>query len=302
MAIQIKAIKQRIKSISNIKKITKTMEMVAVSKMKKAINRSSASRDYTRYALEILVTLAKARKVRHPLLEYGKGDKTLLVILASNKGLCGGYNTNIFKVVSKYKQKNPAETECIVIGKQAEKIAQKNKFKIIASFHEFSDDLNLDEINSVVKVIIDEFTNFKKYKNVVVVYTEFIKQMIYQPNVKEILPVSMKTTRNIVEETEQDRDYSRFNNKSMALYLFEPDEERVLDQVIPNLLLAVFFQIALESIASEHSSRMFAMKNATDNANQLLDDLSLVYNKARQANITQEVAEIIAGAESLNTK
>ena len=300
MSIQIKAVKQKINSIGNIRKITKTMELVAVSKMRKSINRSSASRIYSRYALEILVTLFKVRKVHHPLLEPGKGNKTLLVIIASNKGLCGGYNANISKTVSKYKNKINNEIECIAIGKQAEKIALKNKLKIIASFHELGDEFEAEEIGSLREMILKEFLYSKNYRNVAIAYTEFIKQMVYEPNIKEILPVSMKTTRNIIEEIEKDREEHRFDKKNMALYLFEPNEEKVLNEIIPNLLSAIISQIVLESLASEHSSRMFAMKNATDNANQLLEDLSLIYNKARQTNITQEVAEIIAGAEALN--
>ena len=276
------------------------MEMVAVSKMRKSINRSISSRVYSRYALEILVTLFKMRKVSHPLLCYGKGDKTLLVILASNKGLCGAYNTNVSKSVAKFKTQNENEIECIVVGKQAEKIALRNKLKVIASFHEFGDEIDIEETNSLEKVVINEFVNSKKYKNVVIAYTEFVKQMLYRPTVKEIVPVSMKTTRNIIEEIEKDRETDRFDKKSMSPYQFEPSEQEVLDEMIPNLLSALISQIGLEALASEHSSRMFAMKNATDNADQLLEDLSLIYNKARQANITQEVAEIIAGAEALN--
>lgn len=300
MAVQIKTIKQKINSIKNIKKITKTMELVAVSKMKKAVSRSQASREYARYALEILVTLAKVKKIPHPLLKPGVGDKTLLLIIASNKGLCGSYNTNISKLITKYKQTIQTEMECITVGKQAEKIAQRHKFKVIASFQEFGDDFGIDEIRTLRQILIKEFLDSKKYQNVVVAYTEFIKQMQYETSIKEILPVSMKTTRKIIEEMHQGREQARFDKQSLALYLFEPDEERVLDKTIPSLLSATLFQVMLESSASEHSSRMFAMKNASDNASQLLDDLSLIYNKARQANITQEVAEIIAGAEALN--
>jgi len=300
MSIQTKAIKQKIASVKNIRKITKTMEVVAVAKMRKSINKSLASRVYSRYALEILISLTKARHIKHPLLENGKGDKTLLIIIASNKGLCGGYNTNIFKIVSKYKNKVNNEIECVVVGRQAEKIAFKNKLKIISSFSELGDEFETNEVRSLVKIMLDEFLVHKKYKNVAIVYTEFIKQMTYEPQVREILPISMKTARNIIEEIEVGRDTSRFDKKSMALYLFEPDEERVLNEIIPNLLTALLSQIILEALASEHSSRMFAMKSATDNASQLLEELSLIYNKARQANITQEVAEIIAGAEALS--
>ncbi len=300
MAVQSKIIKQKMLSVGNIKKITKTMEMVSVSKMRKAVSNSLASRQYARYALELLVTLAKERNIPNPLLEEGKGDKTLIVIVASNKGLCGGYNVNISKAVSKFKKENQ-DLECIAIGKQAERIANRNNLKIVASLNDFKEDVTLDEIDLLKKIILKEFIELKKYKNVSIVYTQFIKQLEYSPSIKEIIPVSAKTTRNILEETDKGSVDDRFDKKSMALYLFEPSEERVLDKVIPELLGATLFQIILEAQASEHSSRMVAMKNATDNAGELLDDLRLTYNRARQTGITQEVAEIIGGAEALNT-
>jgi F-type H+-transporting ATPase subunit gamma len=302
MAIQSKIIKQKMTSIGSIKKITKTMEMVSVSKMKKAVSNSLASREYARYALELLVTLAKERNIPHPLLEEGPGSKRLLVIVASNKGLCGGYNVNISKSVSKFKEKYIDEDiDCVTIGKQSERIAKRNKLNIIASITEFGENITLEEIEILNKIILKEFVEFKNYKNVSIAYTQFVKQLDYRPNIREIIPVSSKTSRNIIEEMETGSTAERFNKKSMALYLFEPNEERVLDKVIPDLMSAILLQIMLEAQASEHSSRMVAMKNATDNAGELLDDLKLTYNRARQAGITQEVAEIIGGAEALNT-
>jgi F-type H+-transporting ATPase subunit gamma len=301
MAIQTKIIKQKMTSIGSIKKITKTMEMVSVSKMKKAVNNSLISREYSRYALEILITLAKERSVPHPLLENGYGKKELLIIVASNKGLCGGYNVNISKSVAKFIEKNKDfEIECLTIGRQAERISKRNKLKIIASINEFGENITLEEIDVLKKIIIDKFINTKIYKSVSIVYTQFVKQLEYKPFVREIIPVSLKTARNIIEETIEGSIDERFEKNSMSLYLFEPNEERVLEKVIPDLLSAILLQIMLEAQASEHSSRMVAMKNATDNAGELLDDLKLTYNRARQSGITQEVAEIIGGAEALN--
>jgi F-type H+-transporting ATPase subunit gamma len=302
MAIQTKIIKQKMTSIGSIRKITKTMEMVSVSKMKKAVTNSLVSREYSRYALELLVTLAKERSMSHPLLEEGAGQRELLVIIASNKGLCGGYNVNISKSVSKFIKKNEGiEIEALTVGRQAERIAKRNKLKIIASINELGENIYLDEIEVLKKIIIDNFLLSKNFKNVSIVYTQFVKQLEYKPYIREILPVSLKTTRNIIEETEAGSVDERFDKKSMSLYLFEPSEERVLEKVIPDLLSAILLQIMLEAQASEHSSRMIAMKNATDNAGELLDELTLTYNRARQAGITQEVAEIIGGAEALNT-
>lgn len=289
-------------SIGNIKKITRTMEMVSVSKMKRAVNKSLSSRLYARFALQLLITLAKERNITHPLLEVGNGDKTLIIIIASNKGLCGGYNVNISKIVAKLSARIGNENiDCVTIGKQAERIANRNKIKIIASLNEFGEEIELDEVEVLKNIIINEYIDNKKYKNILVAYTQFIKQLNYQPQIIELIPISPKTTRNILEETEEGREEERFNKNSMALYLFEPSEERVLEQVIPDLLRATLLQIMQEAQASEQSSRMVAMKNATDNASELLADLSLTYNRARQAGITQEVAEIIGGAEALNT-
>jgi len=304
MAIQTKLIKQKMTSIGSIRKITKTMEMVSVSKMKKAIQGFNSYQEYARYALEILVTLAKERNLSHELLENGEGNKSLLVIVASNKGLCGGYNVNISKAVSKFKnQSKDLEIECITIGKQSERIANRNKLNIIASISDFGENITLEEINTLKEIIIKEFLETKKYKNVLIAYTQFVKQLDYRPNIREIIPVSFKTTRNIIEETKiaGSPPEERFDKKSMALYIFEPSEERVLSKVIPDLLSAILFQILIEAQASEQSSRMVAMKNATDNAGELISELNLTYNRARQAGITQEIAEIIGGAEALNT-
>lgn len=298
MATQIKTIKQKITSISNIKKITKTMEMVSIAKMKKAVDLSLRSKEYAKYALEILKTLANEREIEHPLLELGKGDTTLLVIFASNKGLCGSYNMNISKLVHQYKMKHGEKIEAVTIGKQAEKIAHRNKFKIIASFHDFGEDISIEEVVSLRKFLMKQFLETGKYKRVVAIYTEFVKRLNYQPIARKILPVTVKATQNLLSDSAS--ALVEKNGGTMPLYIFEPSEARVLEKVIPTLLNDVLLQIMLESLASEHSSRMVAMKNATDNATELVSDLLLTFNRARQANITQEVAEIIAGAEALN--
>lgn len=303
MATQIKTIKQKIGSVQNIRKITKTMEMVSVAKMRKAINRAVASRDYAKYALEILMTLINERNISHPLMESRVGDTTLLVIIASNKGLCGSYNMNVSKTVAKYMKENPTmKFDCIVIGKQAEKIARRFGLNILDRYHEFKDDFGLEQIKMLRRQIVALFSEKNHYHNVVIAYTEFVKQMVSRAGVKEILPVTTKISEKIVQENDTGVDTFTPNKRGMAEYIFEPSEQRVLDKLIPNFISTLLFQVLLEANASEHSSRMFAMKNATDNATGILEDLVLTYNRARQANITQEVAEIIAGAEALQTQ
>ncbi len=303
MATQIKTIKQKIGSVQNIRKITKTMETVSVAKMRKAINRAVASREYAKYALEILMTLVNERNISHPLMESRNGDTTLLVIIASNKGLCGSYNMNVSKMVAKYiKENSNMKFDCIVIGKQAEKIARRFNLNIIEKYHEFKDDFGLGQVKMLRRQLIKLFSEKNHYHNVIVAYTEFIKQMVTRAGIKEILPITTKISGAIVQEIDSGSDNFTPNKRGMAEYIFEPSEQRVLDKLIPNFISTLLFQVMLEANASEHSSRMFAMKNATENATEIIEDLVLTYNRARQANITQEVAEIIAGAEALQTQ
>jgi len=299
MAVQAKVIKEKITSVGNIKKITKTMEMVSVSKMRKAVLATAASREYARYALELMVTLAKKRNISHPLLVEGTGEKTLLVIIASNKGLCGGYNTNISKQVSAIRKNTKGILEAITLGKQAEMIANRNDILIKASFKEFGENITIGKVKALRKLLQQEFLESGEYKNVLVTYTQFIKQLDYRPLVREILPVSPKIARQIIEEIEEGSTEERFPKDPMSTYLFEPSEGEISDKVLPNLISAILFQIVLEASASEHSSRMIAMQAASDNAEELRKELTLTYNRARQAGITQEISEIISGANAL---
>ncbi|MBU3895767.1 ATP synthase F1 subunit gamma [Patescibacteria group bacterium] len=273
-----KAIKTRIKSVSNTKKITKAMELVAASKMKKAVINSSASRVYARHAKELLANLGQEQTLKHPLLQENKSRRELLLVVASNRGLCGGYNTNILKTLISYIKGKDADL--ITIGKKAEHIARSIKAKVIASFVNLSDDIRADEIVPLTKLVISEFTK-GNYSRVSIVFTDFISSIKYEPKVNVLLPIP--------------KEKRRFK----AVIMFEPEEERVLDLVLPRLTEVNIYQALLESSASEHSARMIAMKNASDNAKNMIEDLMLYYNQARQASITQEIAEIAGGAQAL---
>lgn len=300
MAVQAKAVKNKIKSVSNIKKITRTMEMVSVSKMRKTVEKSLALRSFARYSLELLVNLSKARQLEHPLLTVREKGKTLMVIVASNKGLAGAYNVNIDKSTKKFIAENPGETvDAITIGKQAEKIALRNGLKIVASFKEFDEKVQYLDVTALAKVMKENFLKDALYKRVVVNYTQFVKAMTYAPTVRELIPVSPKVARNMIEEVEKGSEEELFATDSLAQYMFEPTEEIVLETVVPQLIHALMYQAILEGQASEHSSRMVAMKNATDNAGRLQEALTLEYNRARQAAITQEISEIVNAAEAV---
>lgn len=300
MALQSKAIKAKITAVGNIKKITKTMQMVAASKMRKSVDASLASREYALAALEILVHLSLERNIKHTMLDHREQGKTLCIIVASNKGLCGGYNVNISRRVNEYLKEHTNETiECITVGKQAEKIAKRNKLKIVATFTEFKDFANAGDAAQLVNVISDLFGRDAEYQKVVVAYTQFLKPLVYEAKIKPLLPIKPESIYLMVTHDAMTKEEKTAETQSKKLYLFEPSETEVMNSVIPELLTAVSFQVFLDAYAAEHSSRMVAMQNATENAGALQDELKLTFNKARQAGITQEIAEISAGANAL---
>ena len=300
MALQGKAIKAKITAVGNIKKITKTMQMVAASKMRKSVEAALASRDYALSALEILVHLSQERNVEHPMIMRRDTGKTLCVIVAANKGLCGGYNVNVSRRVSEYvKEHASEEIECITVGKQAEKIAKRNKLKIVATFTEFKDFAQAEDAAQLINVVSDLYSRDESYKKVVVAYTQFVKPLTYDPKVKPLIPIQPESLYMMITDEQMPKEDKDDMRSAKKLYAFEPSEEEVMESVVPELLTAVIYQVFLDAYAAEHSSRMVAMQNATDNAGELQEELKLSFNKARQAGITQEIAEISAGANAL---
>lgn len=295
MAAGGKVIKNKIKSVGNIKKITRTMEMVSVAKMRRAVDRSRRSQRFTMHAYEILAVASREQHITHPLMETPKGGtKHLVVIVGSNKGLAGGYNINLAKKLRGVLIETP-QCEVIAIGKQAERIARRFKCPIIASFTDFSETPQVEQVRSLQSLVRDEYLT-GAYARVSVITTLFIKAMQYEAVVVPLLPLSKDLGHFLPPETRQrveERGHS-------ALYLYEPTINRLADVVLPKLLLSLLYQMVLEAAAAEHSSRMVAMKNASDNASSLMDDLVLSFNKARQAAITQELSEIVGGANALH--
>jgi len=302
MPLQTKAIKQKIKSVGNIKKITKTMEMVSVSKMRRAVDKALSSRAYSHYALELLVNLSKDKNISHPLMSTGKSNKELVIIITSNKGLCGGYHTNLFKAFNAYLKSESAknkEIKAVTIGKYGEKICKKLEIPLFASFNTFSEYSTIEQTQELSNLVSKEFIE-GNYRSVKILYTEFLKSTTYKPVLRELFPLSAETVKNIVEDISE-TDKEILNTESLIDYKFEPDVDTILQSILPNLVDIVVYQTLAEAFASEHSARMFAMKNAGDSATTILDALTLSYNHARQDGITKELSEIVAGAEALNT-
>jgi F-type H+-transporting ATPase subunit gamma len=300
MAFSTRAIRTKIGSVKNIRKITRAMELVSASKMRRATQNALATREYSTEALNILLSIAHEEHIEHPLLEAGTGPKTLFVVVASNKGLCGGYNAAIERSLTAYiKNAESEEVEFVTIGRRAEKIARRLGRKVLGSFIEFPDNLKIENILGLTRIILDAFKT-DEYKSVSVVYANYVSAIEYRPVVRKILPINSEIIKNMIEEVGKDEKNVKLARKASALYLFEPNEEEVLNLILPRLVESVLYQALLESLASEHSARMVAMKNASDNAKNVLDDLTLTYNYARQASVTQEISEISAGANALS--
>ncbi len=283
--MQTKVIKEKIKSVGSIKKITKTMEMVSAAKMKKAIDSALLLRPFYTEAQHVLHDISLDPVARHELLTHNEVPDEVVIIVASNKGLCGSYNVNVYrKLLEQYSEESRKNLKVIAFGKYAEKVAKKLHLETLASFtHPL---ITGDDAHATATLIVGWYKE-KKIGTVKILYTHFTSGSSFTPTLLTLLPFS--------SEGEPARTHGE------PRYAYEPDQEAVLSSIIPMMLHNIIYGAILESYASEHSSRMFAMKSATDNAKELQDDLKLYYNRARQDAVTQEIAEITSGAMALST-
>lgn len=284
-----RALKTRIRSVKNTKQITKAMQLVAASKMRRAQEADKASAPYTNAASELLTYLASQGVTdRHPLFERRNVKSRLLIVIASDKGLAGAYNTNIVKQYVQQLRVDDAEgvkNETIAVGRKAAQFVTRLKdTEIVGVYEELADRPSGHELRSILDTAIDKFTN-GDVDAVDMIFTEFVSSMTQTATIRRLLPAGFAVTD--VSESVRDAEY-------------EPSIEAVLDAATYRLLGAQLFQAILDAKASEHSMRMVAMKNATDNASDLIDDLTLEMNKVRQGAITQELAEISGGVEAMN--
>lgn len=282
------ALKSRIRSVKSTKQITKAMQMVAASKMRRAQEATKASAPYTKAASELLAYLASQGLTRrHPLFSERPVKKRLIILIASDKGLAGAYNSNVMRLYMKTlaaDKESKVENEVIAVGRRATTFVNRIKHANLLSAYEYLPDRPAGhELYSILNTVTEKFTS-GEVDAVDIIYTEFISSMKQQVISKRILPAGF-------EETEV--------SENIRIAEYEPDLETVLDGAANRLVGAQIFQALLDARASEHSMRMLAMKNATDNASDLVDDLTLAMNKARQGAITQELAEISGGVEAL---
>lgn len=294
-----KEISRRIKSITSTKKITKAMEMVAASKMRKAIEAVLRTRPYANLSWETVLRLAKkvSGDSAHPLLTpRSKIKKAALILVSSNRGMCGGYNASVVNKAKDSVRKHDLPTDFILAGRKGA-AAQMPGTEIIAEFEKSDIITDASEVFPIVKLALDGYQS-GKYDKVFVAYTDFVNAVKQVPRVKQILPVETETIDEFLGAIGTEKSVAKSSDDSSE-YTFEPSPLEVLDVMIPRLLEIQLYQAFLEANASEHSARMTAMHQATEAANDMVSELTLFYNKARQAGITAEIAEISAGANAL---
>ncbi len=285
-----KEIKSRIKSIKNTKKITKAMELVAASKMKRAVSRTLDSRFYRTAAEDVLARIAGSLSTMEGATKFiglpGQGAAsadlpTLAILVTSNRGLCGGYNTQVLKKALE-QMKADHNLKFIVVGKKGETALARLGQEVLASFVELPDVVTLADTLPIASIAVDEF-NKGAVGRVIMLYTDYVSALSQLPQAKQLLPLDA----NEIANTSQPGTYE-----------VEPADPSMMAALVEELVQARIYQMILESLASEQSSRMIAMKNASEAAGEMIDDLTLSFNKARQASITQEISEISAGVAS----
>jgi len=287
-----KEIRTKIKSVQNTRKITKAMEMVAASKMRKAQERMRHARPYGDKIRTIAAHLAHANpEYRHPFLVKREGVKDVgMIVVTSDKGLCGGLNTNALRLMLNKVREFQGEGRKVLLtalGNKGFGFMQRVGGQVVSHLTGLGDTPHMDKLVGPVKVQIDAFTS-GKVGAVYIVYTRFINTMKQEPVIEQLLPLPADRLQRDERAARQNWDY-----------LYEPDARVVLEQLLTRYVEQIIYQAVAENIASEQSARMVAMKAASDNASSVIDDLTLVYNKARQAAITKELSEIVGGAAAV---
>ncbi len=277
----------KIKSVKSTRKVTTALEMVSASKIKKAQDQMNASRPYTRKIKQMIGHLAKATpEYKHPFMHEQAGDRVGYIIISTDRGLCGGLNSGLFKNAVMHMrdwEAKGAGIDVVTIGNKAATTFKNTNVNLKANIGSLGDNPELAKLIGVVKVMLDAYAN-GELSHVYLVFNDFINTMSQKPVVDQLLPLPA------TEEEEISNNWD---------YLYEPEAKDVLDQLMNRYIESLVYQGVLENLASEHAARMVAMKSASDNASDLIKDLQLIYNKARQAAITQEISEIVGGAAAV---
>lgn len=284
-----KEIRSKIASIKSTQKITSAMEKVAVSKMRKAQQRMAASRPYAERIRQVIGHLASANpEYRHPFMVERPVKRVGYIVVSTDRGLCGGLNINLFKALIKNMKEwhdQKVEVDLCVIGNKGASFFRSFGGNVVAAIGNLGEAPSINDLIGSVKVMLDAF-NEGRLDRLYLVSNKFINTMTQKPTVDQLLPLAAEATAEPVKKGQWD-------------YLYEPDAQLLLDALLVRFIESQAYQAVVENSAAEQAARMIAMKNATDNAGELISDLQLVYNKARQAAITQEISEIVGGAAAV---
>jgi len=283
-----KEITGKIQSIGNTMKVTSALEKVSASKIRKSQNLMNATRPYVRMMRRISGHLSKANpEIRHPFtIEHETVEKVGYIIVSTDRGLCGGLNNNLFRAtladMSKWQEKN-AEVKLVTLGKKAAAFFKNINVDILGSVTGLGEQPQIEDLIGAVRLMLEAYRD-NGIQRLYIVSNEFINTMTQNPVIEQMLPLPPDDDIQLGDIWD---------------YIYEPDAKTLLDEVSVRYIEGMIYQAVLENLASEHAARMLAMKNATDNAGDLIDELQLVYNKARQASITQEISEIVGGAAAV---
>ena len=289
-----KEIRGKIKSVENTKKITKALEMVAASKMRKAQDRMRAARPYAEKVRNIAINLGQAHPdYGHPFMQINRASAVGLIVVTTDKGLCGGLNTNVMRLITgklRELQSEGVAAQAVAIGNKGLGFLNRIGAPVVAQVTQLGDTPHLEKLIGPVKVLLDQYAA-GELQAVHIAYTRFINTMKQEAVVEQLLPLS-------AERMQQQARDSNVRNINWD-YIYEPDAQSVIDDLLVRYVEALVYQSVAENMASEQSARMVAMKAATDNAGNVINELKLVYNKTRQAAITTELTEIVAGAAAV---
>ena len=287
--------RMRIRSVRNISQVTRALEAVSASKVRRAINAVNATRPYATKAWQVLTHVAEqpGREQLHPLLiERTQIENTLAVVITGDRGLAGAYNTNIIRHTAQKFDDYKVPVKYIAIGRKGRDLLLRRRKQVIAEFSNLPAAPSFADVSAIGRMAVDTFLS-GEVDEVWLVYTNFHTMARQEPQIQKLLPLELEAEH---EHVIIDRTQTR---KTAAAYIYEPAEGEILDEIIPRFTALQVYQAILESLASEHAARMIAMRNATDNAHELVGALQLAYNKVRQQAITNDILDIVGGAEAL---
>ena len=285
----------RIKSVKNISQVTRALEAVSAAKVRKAIQAVSATRAYATKAWQVLTHVAAqpGRQSLHPLLmERPEPKNSLVIVLTGDRGLAGAYNTNVIRYVAQHFDKYRLPVKYIAVGRKGRDLLLRRGKQVIADFSNLPAAPSFMDVSAVGRMAVDEFKK-GDVDEVYMIYTDFVNMGRQITTMKKLLPLEVTSGTGLVE------DFGQAKTGPAAAYEYEPDQREILDEIIPRFTALQVYQAVLESQASEHAARMIAMRNATDNAKELVGALQLAYNKVRQQAITNDILDIVGGAEAL---